>query len=124
MKGCENMIKIPNYVLISTFILEQLKEDKKFRNLHYIARYEFLKNQKDKKYVDKILKRTNKSFDEIKKNSQIFIRDIRVLIIKELKKMEYLNCMNLFNDKVELDKFLTLINTLIERENKDDFFLQ
>lgn len=118
------MIKKPNYVLISTFILEQLKEDKKFRNLHYIARYEFLRNQKDKKYVDKILKRTNKSFDDIKKDSQIFIRDIRVLIIKELKKMEYLNCMNLFNDKVELDKFLTLINALVERKNKNDFFLQ
>lgn len=114
----------PRYILISSFILEQLRSDKKFRNLHYVARFEFLSNQKDKKYVEKIMKRTNKSFKELKKDSQIFIMNIRSLVVKELEKLEYLNCINLLNDKKELDKFLTLINTIVEEENKNDFFLQ
>ena len=118
------MVKETSYILISNFILEQLKEDRRFRNVHYVARYEFLKNQRDDKYVNRILKKCNKSFDEVKKDSQIFIRDIRRLVIKELKRLDYLKCMNLLNDTSELDKFLTHINETIEREYNNDFFLR
>ena len=124
MKGVIKIVKEQSYILISNFILEQLKEDRRFRNVHYVARYEFLKNQRDDKYVNRILKKCNKSFDEVKKDSQIFIRDIRRLVIKELKRLDYLKCMNLLNDTSELDKFLTHINETIEREYNNDFFLR
>lgn len=117
-----NKNKDDKYVQISTYILDFLIHGP-FRNVHYVARLEFLKNFKNEEYVKRIVDRTGVDKYTLRENSRLYIRDLRVNLISKLKSMEFMDMVRMINDQDHMDDFLRSINKGIG-EVKDDIFLQ
>lgn len=114
--------KDDKYIQISNYVLDSMRYGP-FRNLHYVARLEFLKNYHDEEYVSRITKRTGVDKEVLREDSRKYIMNLRVNLISELKKMEFKELLQLMNDEKTMNNFLHSINIGIGGI-KDDFFLQ
>lgn len=110
------------YTQITNYILYSLKYGQ-YRNVHYVARLEYLNNYHNEKYISLILERTGGDRKELRNDSRLYIMNLKQGIIKKLKSMKFIDMVNMINEKERMNDFLNSINQGIG-EVKDDIFLQ
>ena len=110
------------YTQITNYILYSLKYGP-YRNVHYVARLEYLNNYHNEKYISLVLERTGGDRKELRNNSRLYIMNLKQGIIKKLKSMKFIDMVNMINEKERMNDFLNSINQGIG-EVKDDIFLQ
>ena len=110
------------YTQITNYILYSLKYGP-YRNVHYVARFEYLNNYHNEKYISLVLERTGGDRKELRNDSRLYIMNLKQGIIKKLKSMKFIDMVNMINEKERMNDFLNSINQGIG-EVKDDIFLQ